>query len=578
MIDDALAFVGGIDLTKGRWDTQRHAPGEPHRRHPDGTAYAPFHDVQLMVDGEAAGALGELAAARWERATDRRPQAMKGSASARLWPAGVEPDFEDVEVAIARTDPGYGGAEPVQEVLHLYLDAIRAARRSIYIENQYFTAPAIGEAIEKRLSEPDGPEIVIVTRRTGGGWLEQNTMEVLRARLLKRLAPEGDRERLRVYSPEQSGLGEECIDLHSKLMIVDDRLLQAGSSNLNNRSMGVDTECDLAIEASGPEEAATIASIRNGLLAEHLGVEPADVVRALEQRGSLIGAIEALAGNERTLKALEPKLDPDLDGLVPVAETIDPERPIDLDRMVQKMVPEDERPSASRRLLGFTIVVLSVGMLAVAWRWGPLGQWLDLATLQSLSQAIERSPWTPIWMLGAYVAATLTAMPITLLIVATAFMFGPWETFAYALAGSLLGGAITFALGKALGRRPVRRIAGKRLNALSRRLGEGGVFAVTVLRMLPVAPFLVVNLVAGASHLRMQDFMLGTALGMSPGILAVAFFSNRLAAALHDPSPPTLAALALVLVAVGLGALGIRAWLARPARRAGQGPRRPACD
>lgn len=565
VVDDALAFVGGLDLTKGRWDTPRHAPEEALRCSPDGKAYAPFHDTQLMVEGEAAAALGELARRRWRRATGGEPPAARLPVKGGLWPGTVDADFEDVDVAIARTEPEYDGAAPVREVAELYLDGIRAAERSIYIENQYFTAPAIGRAIEARLAEPDGPEIVIVTRRTGGGWLERNTMEVLRARLIRRLAPRDAHGHLRVYCPEQAGLDGKCIDLHSKLMLVDDRLLRVGSSNLNNRSMGVDTECDLAIEARGPAQAKSIASIRDRLLAEHLGAEPREVAQALARHGSLIKAIEALQGNARTLKLLEPGLDPEVDQLVPDGDMIDPERPIDPERMVEEMVPADERPHASKRILGITLALLLVAALALAWRWGPLHELLDMDTLRRLSQAIERSPWAPLWILGVYVAASLAAMPITLLIVATAFVFGPWTGFAYALSGSLLGGGLGFAIGQALGRRPVRRLAGRRLNALSRRLGEGGIFAVMVLRMLPVAPFTVVNLVAGASHVRMRDFLIGTALGMTPGILAIAVFSERLAAALQDPTPGTIALLVLVLAAVAGAALGMRRWLQRHA-------------
>ncbi|MBE0620155.1 MAG: VTT domain-containing protein [Burkholderiales bacterium] len=567
VVDDALAFVGGLDLTKGRWDTPRHAPDEPDRRSPDGKPYAPFHDTQLMVEGAAAAALGELARRRWRRATGHDAQAVGPPAGDGLWPPGVEAEFRDIDVAIARTEPEYEGAAPVREVLQLYLDGIRAAKRSIYIENQYFTAVAIGRAIEERLAESDGPEIVIVTRRAGGGWLEQNTMGLLRARLIRHLVPRDRHGRLRVYCPEQAGLGEECIDLHSKLMIVDDRLLRVGSANLNNRSMGVDTECDLAIEARSPDETQAIAHIRERLLAEHLGVEPQQFAQALERHGSLIGAIEALQGRDRSLSLLEPTLDPDIDRLMPDADVIDPEQPVDPERLVEEIVPADERPHASRRILAVTLLLLLAAGLALAWRWGPLHQWLDVDTLRALSREIERSPWAPAWMLGAYVGASLAAMPITVLIVATAFAFGPWTTVAYALSGSLLGGGLTFALGHALGRRVVRQIAGKRLNALSRRLGEGGVFAVMVLRMLPVAPFTVVNLVAGASHVRMRDFLIGTALGMTPGILAVAVFSDRLAAALRDPTPGAIALLALVLVAVAGGALGIRWWLRRHSRK-----------
>jgi phosphatidylserine/phosphatidylglycerophosphate/cardiolipin synthase-like enzyme/membrane protein DedA with SNARE-associated domain len=565
VLDDALAFVGGIDLTKGRWDTPRHLPDEPHRRTPSGAPYAPFHDTQLMVDGEAAAALGELARERWRCATGREPKSDQASPGDSVWPSSVEPHFEDVQVGIARTQPAYEGAEPKQEVLRLYLDGIRAAKRWIYIENQYFTAPAIGRAIEERLVEPNGPEIVIVTRLTGGGWLEQVTMEVLRARLIKRLQPKDRQGRLRVYFPDQAGLGEQCIDLHSKLMIVDDRLLRVGSSNLNNRSMGVDSECDLAIEAQGPQQAEAIASIRNRLLAEHLDVEPHRVTQELEQHGSLIKAIEALTGNARTLKTLEPTLTEEVDALVPDAETIDPEQPVDPERFVEQIVPHEERPRTSRRVLGGALVLLVVAALALAWRWGPLHEWLDRDTLRALAHAVERSQWTPLWMLGAYVVASLMVMPIMLLIVATALVFDPLTACAYAMAGSLLGATLTFCVGKALGHRAVRQIAGQRVNALSRRLGEGGVFAVMVVRILPIAPFTVVNVVAGASHLRMRDFLLGTALGMTPGIVAVAVFSDRLGAALQDPSPVTVLLLGLALVAMGLAVLGIRSWLRRHA-------------
>lgn len=564
VVDDALAFVGGIDLTKARWDTPAHAPDHPYRRTPGGEPYAPFHDAQMMVDGEAAAALGELARRRWQRATGRKARAARPNgdgAGADLWPPAVEAAFEHARIAIARTEPEYGGEKAVQEVLHLYLDGIREARHSIYLENQYFTAPVLGRAIEARLAEPDGPEVVLLTRRTGSSWLEKNTMEVLRARLVQRLKPADRHARLRIYTPEHAGLDERCIDLHSKIMIVDDRLLRVGSANLNNRSLGVDTECDLALEAADERQAKAVATVRDRLLGEHLGVAPEVVARAHERHGSLIAAIESLQGNPRHLKALEPRLDPAIDELIPDADTIDPERPVDLERMVDEMVPEDDRPRAGRHIAAITLAILAVALLAAAWRWGPLSAWLDRDGLRALAATLDHLPWTPVWMLGAYVVAALTVLPITLLIVATAIVFGPWATFSYAIGGSLLGGILTFALGRILGRGAVRRIAGRRLNALSRRLGAGGIVAVMVLRMLPVAPFTVVNLVAGASHLRLRDFMIGSALGMTPGILAVAVFSDRLAEALRDPSPETIAVLAFVLLAVGLGALGIRTWL-----------------
>jgi len=579
VIDDAVAFVGGLDLTIRRWDTPEHRPDDARRVDPAGQPYAPFHDVQMMVDAEAAAALGELARERWRRATDHEPYRAADPSGVDPWPDTVKPDLNDVDVAIARTEPDAGVRAEIQEVRQLYLDAIAAAQHWIYFENQYFTAAAIGDALAARLAQPEGPEIVIVSRLRGGGWLEQNTMGVLRARLLRRLREADRHGRLRAYYPASSGLPDAYIELHSKLMIVDRRLLRIGSANVANRSMGLDTECDLAIEAAEPRVEAAAAALLDRLLGEHLGVAPDEVSRAIERSGSLIEAIEALRGNARTLQTLDAALDPEVDALVPDSAVLDPERPIDPEELVAELVPPDDQPRAGRRIALFALLIASIAALAAGWRWGPLAAWLDPDTLTQAAGWLRASAAAPLWVLAAYVAASLSAVPITLLIVATALVFGSLAAFAYALAGSLAGAALGFALGHFLGRRAVRELAGARLNQLSRRLGQRGLLAVIALRVVPVAPFTVVNLVAGASHIRLRDFLLGTLLGMTPGILAVTVFSDRLLAALRDPSPVALAALAVVVGLIAAGAVGARRWLARRTqRRAASGEARPQQD
>jgi phospholipase D1/2 len=566
VVDDTIAFVGGIDLTKGRWDTPAHEPVNRLRRNPDGKPYPPFHDVQMMIEGQAATAIGELARERWRRATGRAPALSPDSPRTSIWPAAIAPDFEKTGVGIARTEPAYDGREAVCEIRQLYLDCIAAAKSSIYLENQYFTSPVLADAIARRLSEPDGPEIVVVSRYRGSGWLEQNTMYVLRARLIRQLSGIPGANRLRFYYPHQAGLGDDCISLHTKLMVVDDRLLRVGSANLNNRSMGVDTECDILIEAAGVDERIAITGVRNTLLAEHLGVAAKDVAGAIGRERSLIRGIESLRGQSRSLEPIPSDLEPELDALVPDSATIDPERPVDPEQLVDGIVPRQERPQAGRRVVAVTLLLFLIGALASAWRWGPLGDWISPSRLQALALAIEHAPGTPVWVMLAYIVASLTAVPITLVVVSTAFVFGPWVAVGYALAGSVIGAAVTFWLGRLIGRHTVRRLAGSRLNELSRRLGRGSVPAVLVFRLVPVAPFTIVNLVAGASHLRQRDFLLGTTLGMAPGVIAVSIFTDRLVAALSNPLPSQIAALIVVLLVIGLGALAIRRWLARRAR------------
>jgi phospholipase D1/2 len=102
------------------------------------------------------------------------------------------------------------------------------------------------------------------------------------------------------------------IYVHAKVMVIDDVLLRVGSSNLNNRSMGLDTECDLAIEARNDGEAdrrKTISEIKNRLASEHLGVAPevlADAITA--SQGRLTGAIDSLRRDKgRSLRLFEPE-------------------------------------------------------------------------------------------------------------------------------------------------------------------------------------------------------------------------------------------------------------------------------
>ncbi len=198
VIDDNVAFNGGIDLTCRRWDTNDHSPDNEHR-HVKGTAYPPFHDLMMAVEGDAARSLGDLVRERWRKATGEtlRPPAAQRRVFRRRaaaeemktsrWPQSLPAHLNDVEVGISRTAPAVNGDPGVREVEALYLDMIAAAKRSIYIENQYFTADKVGDALAARLDEPDGPEVIVVLRQLSHGWLEELTMQTLRKRLLQKL-------------------------------------------------------------------------------------------------------------------------------------------------------------------------------------------------------------------------------------------------------------------------------------------------------------------------------------------------------------------------------------------------------
>lgn len=566
VVDDRIAFVGGIDLSRWRWDTREHRPNDPRRIDPNGEPYPPFHDMMMLVEGEAAACLGELARTRWRRAHGRRLQPPElATATPSPWPEDAPVHVRDLPVAIARTEPRYDGRAAVFEIRNLYQDAIHAARGLIYIENQYFTDRGLTAALATRLAEDDGPDVVLVLPRKTGGWLEQATMDVLRYRVVDKLRRADRHGRLRIYYPHQPGLGEDCISVHAKLLIVDDRLLRIGSSNASSRSMGLDTECDLAVAAAGEDDATAqaIRQLRHDLLAEHLDVTATRVAEAETRAGGMIGAIESLRTESgRSLRELEPTCDQTADELLPDSGIVDPPEPLNADYFVEEYIPRRDRPQGRQRLLGFVALIVALLALAAAWRWTPLNEWLSPERIRGLLSTFHDDPVTRAAVaVTGFIVASILMVPLTLLAVFGGMIFGGAWGFVYVASSALLSAALAFGMGRFLNRNAVQRLSGGRLERLSRRLSDRGVLAVAVLRLIPVAPFTVFNLVAGASSLKFRHYMIGSLIGLIPGIGALTLFSGNLWSALKNPSWKSLLITAAFAAVILVSVLLMRRWL-----------------
>lgn len=570
VIDDQVAFVGGFDLASCRWDTSEHAPDHPERCD-DGTRYGPFHDVQMMVSGEAAAALGDLSRQRWERLTGERLPAPE-SVDRLPWPKSCSPDLEETQVAVLRTHPRYEGEPEVREIATFYEQAIAAATDTIYIENQYLTSHRIGKALEEALRKEAGPEILLVLPHRCSGWLEQETMGALRQRLVARLRAADSYGRLKICYPVREDLDEAIINVHSKVLIVDEQLLTIGSANLSNRSMGFDSECNLAIAADSQQPVAeAIAGLRNRLLAEHLGSDAETVAESLQDTGSLLKTVEDLNNDRRGLKELDLSEAHELIDTLSADELVDPEQPIDFDALLEYLevgsAEEDEVTVTRRKTWRFATVLAMALLLAVLWRWSPLHQWLNLDALLSVAETIRGSAFAIPIVLSIYLVGSCLMFPVTLLILATALSFGPVMGFSLAFSGSLLGGLASYLMGRWLGRDVVRRLAGDRLNRLSRRLARRGWLAIAVIRVVPVAPYTIVNMVAGSTHISTRSFLIGTAVGMGPGILAIMLFEGGLENALRNPDPWSIALAVLAFGCAGLVLFWGKRWLVNKEER-----------
>jgi len=564
VIDDKVAFVGGIDLTVRRWDCPEHAPDD-RRRVAYGKPYPPFHDAMVAVDGDAARALAALARERWLIATGRalHPARTEGDP----WPDRLEPQLRDVEIGIARTAPARGETPAIKEVERLYIDMIRAARESIYIENQYFTSPLIAAALAERLSEPDGPEVVLVLRRLSHGWLEEATMHVLRTRLIARLREADRRGRFRVYSPHIPGLPEGCcLDVHSKLMVVDDRLLRVGSANLCNRSMSIDSECDVLIESRGDASVAhAIRAFRDGLLAEHLDVPARLLERTIAEEGSLVGAIERLRGEGRSLRELEP-VPAYPDKLVDMVAVADPDEPISINFL------DGERATAVRPIgdgpAWGQLAAIAIGVLALAaaWRFTPLAAFVAPERAMAWAYEFGSRPWAPFVVMAAYTPACFVMFPRPIITLVAVIAFGPYLGFFYSMAGIVFSAVVTYYVGRRMRRDTVRRLAGPHLDQMVEVLRRYGLLAMTLLRLVPLAPFFVEGLVAGAVRLKLSHLVIGTAIGLIPGTLATTIFGDQLESAVHGGEFNWWLVGGAVALLVG-GSIAVKRWFSRMAGR-----------
>jgi uncharacterized membrane protein YdjX (TVP38/TMEM64 family) len=537
----------------------------------------------MVLEGEAAAALGERVRDRWAHAGGERvPQAARQPCeSSSAWPRHVQPDFENTCVGIMRTIAALDERdEDIREIERSTVAAIGSAERLVYIENQYITANSACEALAARMRAKPKLQAVVVTTHELGGWLEAEVMGIGRQRFMAAFDDAALKSRIQFVAPTSHAReaaddeaaaaiavdGTLPIHVHSKVLIVDDAYLRVGSSNLNNRSMGFDTECDVAIEAQSAAERKAIASVRNRLIAEHWGSDEASVAKALASGEPLSGALASLppvpvfstahgarharfkpwrrAARAPAYRRVRPiEREQDLKGLDLVVQLGDPERVVSAEELVAQATGlRDARPLKwSVAVLGALVVIalLLLGFSRLDLTLGDVASRVGVAI-----ESLAGSPWRVPLVLAIFVLASVVSVPILALIGATVVTLGPVLGFVCSAVGTLLAAGATFGVGRLIGRKPLKRWLGKKLDALEERIAKRGVIAIALIRKVPVAPFTFVNMGLGAVGIRFRDFMIGTALGMLPGIAAFAFVSETALAAWREPTPGNIALIA----------------------------------
>jgi phospholipase D1/2 len=199
------------------------------------------------------------------------------------------------------------------------------------------------------------------------------------------------------------------------------------------------------------------------------------------------------------------------------------------------------------------VIVLVIVAVITLWLFTPLREWIDVQRLVAVVGTFSDSPFAPVAMLAAYVVGGLIVIPVNILIAVTVIVFGPVLGAIYALIGCELSALVLYEIGRRLPKRALSNRFGARVLKLREQLSRHGIPTVTVIRIVPIAPYSVVSLVAGAVHIGRMEYLVGTALGMLPGIVINALFVDRVLAAVQHPNPVTITLLiAAAAIALGL--------------------------
>lgn len=304
VIDGAAAFLGGMDICAGRWDTRKHLPSDTDRINPDGVLYEPYHDIQAYFTGPLVKSLSEGFVKRWRDTTGSGIELPPPEMSEYL-PHATGIPIAAHRAALSRTlgQTFVSAQYPVKEIRTLYIDAILAANRLIYIENQYFSSYAVYKALIERMeAQGRGLNIVLILPKKPNALVEEISMGLMQTRLLNSLKKAAQRtgHSLGVYYVTAfNETGDEVpVYIHSKMMIIDDRFLTVGSANTTNRSMGLDSELNISWEASSIRELRLMRSIRKfrvELLLEHTGYYKHVEAKRLSRAKGLVSYLDGLA-------------------------------------------------------------------------------------------------------------------------------------------------------------------------------------------------------------------------------------------------------------------------------------------
>ena len=218
-------------------------------------------------------------------------------------------------------------------------------------------------------------------------------------------------------------------------------------------------------------------------------------------------------------------------------------------------------------------VALALMVLALIWGFTPISRFANPEPVAAAMAVISSSPWRFAIVLGCFLAAGLVVFPMLLLIIACAAVFGPLSGFVYSSAGLLASAALNYAIGTWLGREVLLNTLGRRFDSTRSALMRRGLIVTAVVRAIPMSPFALVSVAAGASDIRFLDYLVGTAIGIMVPVILLTVATEQTSRLLTEPSAMQFAVLAGVIALWIAVAFGAQAVLERIAKGQGRGAR-----
>ncbi|QJR81641.1 phospholipase [Alteromonas pelagimontana] len=559
VIDDEVVFSGGMDVSTNRWDTRDHPVESEERNGPEGE-YAPLHDVQMVAAGPVVKDFAELVRWRWLRVAETQPIAIREDAKNALdsplpeaWPQMFDPWFEKIDCALARTIPFMDEVEPVQEVRHILLDLINEAENVIFIENQFTSRQEIAEALNRRMKACPSLHIIVVSSYEPKGKFECEAFWASRIDFKKILEKDVDPSRIiMTYSSIEDQKGRKAYKrIHSKVMSIDDKYLVIGSSNLSNRSMTLDTEIDTVFFGNTPENSRQIARVRDDLLAEHTGRELDAVSELMKSENPAKALMEGQIAHGYVLTEIHDEVFTDQSGINFFRSLSDPEEPLMPAISAFGNATPLRNPRRRTIMIGIGVIALAIfaGLLILATN---SISWLSTENINAFLEKSRGTYFALPTVLLVYLVGGFVFFPVTVMSLAVAAIFGPVWGPIYGIMGALLSSACMFGLGILAGNAGLKKLGGPKIEAVDEKFRNSGIVGVAAIRMLPIAPFSLVNLVAGVSSIGLLPFLVGTFLGMFPPMIAKGLVGDSITQIFRNPSPETIGYLVGGIVLWGL--------------------------